>query len=278
MPGALEDGKGIYVDPGTEPTNNMGIEDEPEDDEPEVEIDPDVPQPGDADYVEPEPKDDEDDEPEVELPKAAKDALAFQEYLATKDGAVDFLIEAGLGLGKTVDELEAFFSGEAAPADDDDESKDDADEVMTKAEFRKEQERLAEEARQEREQERREAQATVVRTAAIEKVDALKLGTDDDPKDLSPKQRTIVLNFADEYLDDESMWDPAKVKEAIDKGFADFLTETGFTAAGKKVVKRTKVPTPLKGKSGGAVEEGEPQNLKDAFARARKKLRESGDA
>lgn len=259
------EGNEPYVDPGTEPEDHTGAEEIEEPEEVE-EVDPEVPQPGDADYVDPE------EEPEpVEPPAEAQEALAFYKHVQTKDGAVDFLIEAGLGLGKSIDELEAFFSGAPQePVEEEDDS--ELDRVMTFREFQEQQAKLEGKLSEREQLAKQQAQAEKVRATAVETVEGLRIGEEE----LTEKQRTVVLNFADTYLDENSQWDPAAVKEAIGKGFKDFTDAMGFTTEGKKVVKRKVVPKGLKGSTGGATEEGEPTNLKDAFARARKQYKAAG--
>lgn len=266
------DGKGIYVDSGEEPVDHTGDEpDEIEDDEIEEVENDEAPKPGDADYVDPDADDEEEETPPATLPKEAADAIAFQKYLGTKDGAVDFLIEAGLGLGKSVDELEAFFMGK--PAEADDEEDDDDDGVMTRAEYRAAEAKREEADQARRQQDRLVEQAKVIQAVAIDKLQSYKVGEED----LTEKQRTVVANFADTYLDEDTQYDPQAVAAALDQGFKDFTEAMGFTAEGKKVVKRKVVPKGLKGSTGGASEESEPQNLTEAFARARKKLKEQGE-
>lgn len=256
-----------YVDPGTEPVDHTENDD------------PEIPQPGDADYVDPDAEEEveeveeESSEETVELPAEAQAAIDFYNYVQTKDGAVDFLIEAGLGLGKSLDELEAFFMGAEAPSSEDDDDDDDGDRVMTFKEFQAAQKAAEERQRAERQADQQRVAAERVRTVAIETVDALRVGDEA----LTPKQRDVVLNFADTHLTEDTWLDPEEVKKAIAAGFADFTEAMGFTTEGKKVVKRKVVPKGLKGSTGGAAEEGEPQTLQDGFARARKQLRDAGE-
>lgn len=265
------EGREPYVDPGTEP-EETGAEEVDEGEA--LEGDPDFEEPTDepTDETESEEADDteEVEAPAAELPEAARQALAFANHVGTPEGAIDFFIEAGLGMGKTVDEMEAFLMGAGAPADDEDE--DDDERVMTVKEWKAAQKEISQQTRAEREAEEQARATAQIQSIVSEVMPTFKLGDEE----LSPRQRRTVLNNADDYLDEDSQWDPKAVREAMAKGFADFVADSGFSVEGKKVIKRKVVPKGIKGSTGGAATPVEPQTVAEGIARARKQLKAAG--
>ncbi len=267
------DGKGIYVDPGTEPVDHTSESGDEPTEEVTEEVDEGEPEVEEEVEGTEETEEGEEETPEpAPIPADIAQKAAFYDYVQTQEGALDYLIEAGLGLGKSMDDLEQFFLGKTTEEPTEEES-EDGDQVMTRAEFRAEQAKL-EGKLDERDRERQlQAQAAVVNKAATDSLKALRIG--EEP--LTEKQLMVVANFVDQRLDEDDYYDVAKVTGAIEEAFKDFTEAMGFTTEGKKVVKRKVVPKGLKGATGGAVTEDEPMDLEEGFRRARAQLKAAGE-
>jgi len=183
------------------------------------------------------------------------DALAIAEALTTKEG-VEALVREGLTyMDMDPEKAFALARGEELP---------DPDALMTRAEFEAE---LGK--RDQSWQEKQYAAQEAVATQAVEAKIA-DLGIE------NPQERSIVLTFAQQYVPVEEM-NPARLADAIEKGYADYIStleRQAETRLRARAAKNDTTPTPLRGggqPAGTVVDKPEGStNMDDWKAAARK--------
>lgn len=203
-------------------------------------------------------------------------ALDSYRSLQTEDGITDAFVSMGLAMGASPEQIIALFdeavdegappAGAAPEADD--------DTPLTAAQVMEMVQGMIQEAVLQPLAARDEATAVATIRGVIQDEMTAREITDDE-------DRRQVLGYADRYLDDESRLDPAKVKDAIEKGAADydaFLEARVKTRLEKKAAAHEALPTPLSGGgTAGADEPTEPSNMEEAKARVRANLRARGE-
>lgn len=200
------------------------------------------------------------------------EAIRFQAYLNTQEGAADFFVDAGLALGIDPDRLEALFKAdEAATAEALAAAEEEDSRVLTAKEVRDLIKAEAVDPITQAQQAQQQAQQVAVVQSTVN-AEAARL---EIPANVLP----IVLNFADAHLAPGEMYDPEKVKVAMGKGLEDWqaVVQQDHTAyLAKKAESSKGAPTPLKGGSPGGEVEAEPMNTKEAKERVRAQMRSAG--
>lgn len=198
----------------------------------------------------------------------AKTALDFHQRVQTEEGAMQTFFELGRAFGFGVKEIESWFTGPgAAPAPQEPAKPEPAaDDWMTYGQFK---EMMAAQINplaqsfQQQQQAAVEAQARAAVDATIR-----ELGIADE------STKAAILQLGDRYLGNDLS--PSAVANAVRRGHADFTSlvesEMKRRTASKADVARN-VPSAPSGSAAQAHEpEAEAQSVKEAIARARKRL------
>jgi len=186
-------------------------------------------------------------------------AIAIQAALQTEEGVRTLFEKAGQALGVNADQLAALFDV-APPTEVVD---DDPDRVMTYREFKELMEKEVTGPAAQRAQDALHATATATVNSAL-----ATLGVTD------PAEVRAVLAAGQQYIKDGD-FDPAHIKEAVEKGFAEYerTAKARFNAyVGKKVADKKTLPGSIGGNSPGGEAMPEPTSLAEAKKRAREAM------
>lgn len=203
-------------------------------------------------------------------PDEVKAAVDWYKRANDPEGALETFFALGRSMGLGVREIENLFyaqQGQQAPAQPEPQAPGPADDdVMTYADFKKYMAEMQEQVQQpiqqlQRQQQFERAQQTVQSTIQ-------QLGIEDDAT------KAAVLQLGDRYLGDDLS--PQNVANAVRRGHADFIALVQANAdkyRKQKAAQAKSVPKAPKGGGPAGVEpEPEPRDIKEAIARARKKL------
>ena len=201
-------------------------------------------------------------------PAEARTAVEFHKNIQTEEGAMQSFFQLGRAFGFGVKEIEAWFSGApnptvpTAPAP----AEPAPDELMTYSQFKEMMDRQLTPIQQGIQQQQQAAVEAQARSAVDSTIK--ELGVSDDAT------KAAILQLGDRYLGDDLS--PAAVAKAVRQGHADFVklveAEVGRRTT-SKVEQAARVPSsPAGGGAPAAEPEAEAQSVKEAIARARKRL------
>lgn len=186
-------------------------------------------------------------------------AIAIQAALQTEEGVRTLFEKAGQALGVTAEKLASLFAVDTTPEADE----DDPDRVMTYREFKELMEKEVTGPAAQRAQEAQHATATATVNATL-----ATLGVTD------AAEVRAVLAAGQQFIKDGD-FDPAHIKEAVEKGFAEYerAAKARFTDyVAKKVADKKALPGSIGGNSPGGDALPEPTSLAEAKKRAREAL------
>lgn len=193
-------------------------------------------------------------------------ALEIDRALKTEEGITGLFVQAGRALGLTPEQMDALFApAETAPAEVEEV---DPDRVLTWKEAQELfQKQLAEAQTKTTAEQAQERQVEVARTTVNETLAALGV--------TEQAEVEAVLAAGQRHLADGD-FDPAHITAAVRKGFADY--EKAARARAEKylqgkITNAQTLPGSIGANPPGGVELPEPQNVDEAKARARARLR-----
>lgn len=203
---------------------------------------------------------------------AARAAMEWQQSLQTDEGVVSMFIEAGRALGLGLSELESLFGNEQSTAPESgvtDLSQMNDDDVLTVAQMKA----LLQEQIIAPQQEQAQAQAIAAATAAVdETLAALGYEKGDD-------RIETLLRIGEKFLPEDKGMDPEAIRTAVRRAHEELEALVARQAeqyiAGKRETK-DKVPSSVGAASPGSQPLPEAQNVEEAKARVRARLRGEG--